>query len=394
MKPVASGLKVAFYNILVLALLMEGVGFAASVTGWRGVNHYTTYYLALINRFRAEPLLRRGQWYTEFEDWGTWHRPNAVTRDVSTCFSAIYRANAYGARDDDRPQQSGVGRTVVLGDSFIEGWGVQAAERLTNQLETKLERPMLNFGAAYHVGPLQYEILYQQLASEFDHDQVIVALLPANDFTDNDPRYWRQERQRAFQSRYRPYYGEDGARRYKVDKPKDSHPIEGSEIAAQSLDQFLYNNTWSYSLLRRLGALQRRDHDITRAYSGYVDPEPRQIRPVLASLQRIQTLARANGATVTLVLIPAVDDFMRQESGEALTIQPVFRRFAAQQGLPLIDLIEEMPKVDPDYRRYYHRCDRHWSAYGNQVAAAAIAKVLATGATAELHTAKEVMKPE
>ncbi|MEO0410019.1 MAG: hypothetical protein AAF289_21965, partial [Cyanobacteria bacterium P01_A01_bin.135] len=124
------------------------------------------------------------------------------------------------------------------------------------------------------------------------------------------------------------------------------------------------------------GNLQGGRTDITRTYTGYQDPRGGQIRPVLGSLERIQQMAEAQGATLTLVLIPAIDDFLRQEEGQRLKIQPIFRRFANQQGIQLIDLLEEMPKVDPDYRSYYHTCDRHWSPYGNAVAAEAIAQQL------------------
>ncbi|MGB3616012.1 MAG: hypothetical protein WBA10_19630 [Elainellaceae cyanobacterium] len=379
MKAIASWLKVGFYNVVVLLVLLEVASFAASVTGFRGLNHYTSYYLAIVNRFRAEPLVRRGQWYTEFEDWGTWHRENAVTRHSSTCFSATYRSNDYGARDRDRPLQSDDDRIVFLGDSFIEGWGVNAEDRLTDQLEGQLATPVLNFGAAFHTGPLQYDIHYRQIASEFSHNQVIVGLLPANDFTDNDARYWRQERSGEFQTRYRPYYDKTGdpySALYLVPKPDGVRQMQSNEVEDLTVDGFLYNNTWSYYVFKRLGKLQG-DRAIAREYSGYDDAERRQIRPVLSSLEQIQQQAEAQGATLTLVLIPAIDDFARQTPGELLTIQPIFRRFAKQRGIRLIDLLEEMPKVEPDYRSYYHACDRHWSPYGNQVAAEAIAKRLA-----------------
>ena len=105
-------------------------------------SHYTPDYLA------PEQSLRPREWLTEREPWGTWHRPNTATVHITGCFMAHYRSNSYGARDRERSRERSGPRYVVLGDSFVEGWGVEEDQRLTNILERRTGREFLNFGAS------------------------------------------------------------------------------------------------------------------------------------------------------------------------------------------------------------------------------------------------------
>ena len=61
------------------------------------------------------------------------------------CFKATYSTNSVGARDVERSPAAARPRAVVLGDSFLEGWGLPAAERLSNLLEESTGVEHLNF---------------------------------------------------------------------------------------------------------------------------------------------------------------------------------------------------------------------------------------------------------
>ncbi|MGP8282104.1 MAG: hypothetical protein ACLQT6_05265 [Desulfomonilaceae bacterium] len=68
--------------------------------------------------------------------FGTWHKPDSTFFQRKWCLSAEYNFNSYGARDRERTQESPVPRAVMLGDSFVEGYGVNADNRLSNLIET------------------------------------------------------------------------------------------------------------------------------------------------------------------------------------------------------------------------------------------------------------------
>src|ERR1700692_3345283 len=96
-------------------------------------------------------------------------------------------------------------RTVVLGDSMMEGLGLADQDRLTNILEKGTGREYLNFGTSGDFGPLQYALLYKTLAAKFDHDTVVVGVLPDNDFHDMSLEWGKVHHA----DRYRPYYADD-----------------------------------------------------------------------------------------------------------------------------------------------------------------------------------------
>ena len=119
--------------------------------------------------------------------FGVWHDPNSSFKHVSPDYNLTYHANSLGMRDKERALKShGKKRVVVLGDSFIEGWGVASEDRLSDRLERMTRLEHLNFGTSGSFGPTQYLMLYTHLAKSFEHDALIIAILPDNDFLDDD----------------------------------------------------------------------------------------------------------------------------------------------------------------------------------------------------------------
>src|ERR1700722_815130 len=287
-------------------------------------------------------------WLTEREAWGAWHAPNRDDRQQSRCFSVSLDSNSYGARDRERAVDGDPHRTVVLGDSFAEGWGVEADQRLSDLLEARYHREFLNFGVENDVGPLQYQILYERLASKFSHDRVLILFLPDNDFTDNDADYWRRFRS-DFHERYRPYYqasDPDGGYRafYPVPPPPDGfadwHSVPPAGWTAWATG-WPRRNLWSLAMYRYLGLQLYR----MGTYSGYLDYSADQLKAVLSSFAKIKELAGDRRGTIGG--IPRQKDFAR--GGAART------------------------------ERYYLPCDGHWSDVGNRVAADALAAALRLG---------------
>jgi SGNH hydrolase-like domain, acetyltransferase AlgX len=312
-------------------------------------------------------------WYTERDPWGAWHVPNAVSRQESRCFSVALRANSHGARDRDRVVDGSANRTVVLGDSFAEGWGVEAEQRLSNLLEARQGREFLNFGVANDAGPLQYQIIYQQLAAKFAHDRVLIMFLPDNDFTDNDAAYWRDTRPDYYE-RYRPYYQpvDGGGYRpfYPVARPPEGYdngltvPKDGLRAQAAS---WARRNIWSLAMYRFLKRLTYH----VGAYSGYVGFSPEELQAVLWSFGKIKDLA--GDRSVTILVIPRPTDFARvDETGDHRLIDAL-DSFGRSRGIAVIDLMRWMPQVESRIERYYLPCDGHWSAEGNRIAADALA---------------------
>ena len=304
---------------------------------------------------------------TEREPWGAWRVPNAEMRQTSRCFSVALRANGFGMRDRDRRMAGDPHRTVVLGDSFAEGWGIPEEQRLSNLLEARLGREFLNFGIENDVGPLQYQLIYEQLAARFTHDRVLILFLPDNDFTDNDAGYWRRFRLDFFR-RHRPYYEATDDGGYRPFYPAAAAPQGWFADGLEALRR----NSWLLATLRylRLRFLSRPPN-----YSGYVDFTDDELRAVLWTFRRIK--AAAGDRQVTVVVIPRPNDFRRVRDGGGNRLGPALARFGRDNGIRIVDLLPLMPTFEPHTELYFLPCDGHWSALGNRVAAEALLSAMA-----------------
>ena len=140
-------------------------------------------------------------WQDINADFGVWHPSNAHYRHQKSCFDLVYSSNAQGMRDREVTTTSPTPRVVVLGDSFVEGWGVDNASRFTDRLSSLTGIEHLNFGVAGDFGSTQAFLLYKTLAAKFDHRAVIFTILPANDFFDDLPSPARLKQG----ARHRPY---------------------------------------------------------------------------------------------------------------------------------------------------------------------------------------------
>jgi len=320
-----------------------------------------------------------GQWLVENMAWGPWHRANATARHEKDCFSVSLRSNAHGARDQSRelaPGPEPVPGVVVLGDSFTEGFGVEAEERFTDRLEGKLGIPMMNFGVSLDFGPLQQEILYDRLAANFPHDQVLIMFLPDNDLTDNDAEFWLAHRPDHYSRRYRPYYrlvpGGGYAAFYPVVPDGDGAAVIRTQVDDENttamfggLDQltaWFNRHLWTYRAAGHVAAVLRGDFSVSR----YRDVSRTQLDPVLWSFKRIKE--RAGGRDVVVVVIPRLNDFLLGKPGEESPLIAALTDFGRRNGIRVIDLMPAMRTAEPQLANLFLTCDGHWSARGHEVA--------------------------
>ncbi|HEV2185906.1 MAG TPA: hypothetical protein VGR70_01785 [Stellaceae bacterium] len=352
--------------LLVVALVIASAEFACflwedlvSRSGWRP--HYAQGSVDMT-----------APWLTEDQPWGAWHHPNVISHQQKACFSVSLRSNSFGARDRERDLDGSPHRTIVLGDSFVEGLGVEAAERVSDLLELRLKREFLNFGAQYDFGPLQYQIIYDRLASRFSHDQVLILFLPDNDFTDNDLEWWRRYRL-DFNRRYRPYYqavGDGYAPYYPVPNPKDAAAHAAPPGLLATIGDTIIENSWIVAAYRDASF----SHSRPAHYSGYFDFTDAQLKAVLWSFVQIKKLAGERN--VTIAIIPRRSDFARVAAEGNNRLGDIMKRFGAENGIDIVDLLPLMPAIEPDTEKLFLPCDGHWSALGNRVAADVLEKAL------------------
>ena len=105
------------------------------------------------------------KWRTENSEWGAWHKQNYADSHKAGCINVTYESNEVGARDSSfLSLRNDHRKYLLLGDSFAEGYGVNRQDSAEYLLESALGVEVLNFGSGASLGPVQYEIIFNQLA--------------------------------------------------------------------------------------------------------------------------------------------------------------------------------------------------------------------------------------
>jgi hypothetical protein len=295
--------------------------------------------------------------------FGVWHAPGSSFRHVTREFSCHYQANAWGMRDRERDKAARSDpRVVVLGDSFIEGWGVATPDRMSDRLESATGREYLNFGTSGSFGPTQYLMLYSRFARQFEPSALIIALLPDNDFLDDDPAYVRT----LHASRVRPFF--TGAKPdYTLTLQRPPPPAAAARWLEQCLLHFTYTgNAWKYYKK----VIRHRQVTTTAAYAGYFDFTQAQwdrLEHVLGEFRKA-----APGLPTLVLTIPCDTDFRRVDAAGPAPLPGKLRAACAALGLQYLDLMPALRAAEGGWERCYYKADRHWNALGNAVAAEAV----------------------
>ena len=332
-------------------------------------------FLARLNFFPVElptyslQMVQSRFWSDRNPSFGVWHPPMDEYRHRKSCFDVVYQSNSYGARDVARSIKSTRVRGVLLGDSFVEGFGIANEKRMSNLLEDKLQMDVLNFGTSGHFGMTQSSLLYEHLAKKFDHDLVLISILPDNDFLDDDPEYAKEH----FQNRFRPYYlGEYP--NYTLEYFGKEHfddRVKNEVSAKRILREFSHTYHFINFLQNRLKQkFLSRDASKAQTYSGYFDFTPRQFDRLQFSLEKI--LQEAKGKEVLIFTIPRYRDFLRFETGVVPPVVEQLQFFAEQHQVEYKDLSACMVAKNYPVEDFFLTCDAHWNELGNQLAAACI----------------------
>jgi lysophospholipase L1-like esterase len=310
-------------------------------------------------------------WQDINADFGVWHPANARYRHHKSCFDLTYTSNAHGMRDRDVELASSASRVVVLGDSFVEGWGVADEHRFTERLAALTGVAHLNFGVSGDFGSTQAYLLYKTLASRFDHRAVILAILPQNDFRDDMPLPQRLRRG----ARYRPYLignYPDYALRY----PAGGRPTDRqwSWQVKNVLREFWLTfraADHAVGLGQQAIAFWHKSKMFDPLHSFYFDYAPEQLDRLRYAIERIKAIA--GDRAMLIVTIPHDMDYRRAAvAGGTPPLTRALADLARTLGIAYADLLERSNAEERE--QYFLSCDPHWSEAGHRLAAEVIAE--------------------
>ncbi|GAA4403620.1 hypothetical protein GCM10023187_19890 [Nibrella viscosa] len=359
--------KIAIINIVVCYVLIE-------VTSWAVIQ--TGYIPARKPSFTPTQYDRT--WIPPFADinpeWGVWHLPSVRTHYQNTCFRINYVTNSYGARDRERTKTGDTNRIVVLGDSFMEGFGVEEADRFSTLLEKKTGAECLNFATSGGFGPTQYYLVYKHLAKQFAHNRLIVGVLPANDFVDDKVAFGDAHYRPFWNGTYPKYelaYSLPDVNQSDFTPDKQKQTIE---TTSYKLYEFLKAYTYWFNIVnyyRQRGG--EPTSDLMPSY--FYDYSAEELNKLKYSLKQIRE--EAGDKEVLVLLIPIKSDFIRfgQEKRPTSRLYNELSSFCREQQVQLLDLLAATDKQE-DVSDLFISCDGHWSEYGNAYYASLLTRYL------------------
>ena len=308
--------------------------------------------------------------------WGTWHYKEVYT-ERKQCFESVYQINSYGARDKERVEAGDTNRIIFLGDSFIEGYGLNSGERLTDQLEKNTGREMLNFACGYFT-PTQEYLVYKNLAVKFTHNTVVIGLLPFNDLMEDDTSFHENDRF----THYKPFFVESGngfRLLYREDSlSKSTFNKEGyaamQNSNRQRVNRFLKEFSFWYNIYQYIKNNRPVKTETAKPYSGYYDytePQLKKLKFILSALKQA-----ANDKRVVVITIPVYNDFLRYRTGNSKSIAKELDAYCIGNKMEYVDLLPALSDRVKDPADLYFTCDGHWNEQANIMAAEIILPLL------------------
>ena len=326
------------------------------------ISHIPKIYL-------SNKIVPNNEWWTEEKKWGAWHKINSSTLQKRSCFDVKYSSNEVGARDSSFKSNSD-NDIILLGDSFAEGYGVNYEDTSQKHIENFNNTNVLNFGVSQNFGPVQYWLIYDELAKHFKKSSVIIYFLPDNDFGENDPSNWKGSK------RYRPYYKKVGNNNYDIFIP--NHSVKNYSSFTKKIKKIFKDYLWSSNIFINLNykykLYRANQKKLDSDFSAYFDTPLEQQKAAIFFLDKIIDSSSAN---VILVSIPRPQDFNKLSSGSDLNKIYWNKYFSNKDKLnnnfKFLDLIKYPPENINDI---YLKCDGHWSPKGNFWAAEIISNHL------------------
>lgn len=339
-----------------------------------------------------KPQVSRQPSLWRFDDRLGWHHvPGASGWMRRPEFEVEMRINADGQRDREYPldRPSGGWRLLVFGDSFVEGWGVQAEDMVSSRLEARLQSEApdtpveaINFGVAGY-GTDQELLLFEQSGRRYRPDQVLLFFY-ANDLINN-----ASDKGIGSERGYKPYFRVDPRGRLRLlgVPVKRSRFWDGSSAWPweHRLDKYLKERLHVYAAIRKAlsGAgvpegSRQRFYEVL--YGVEDDPAAERYWRLTGQILRAfrESASRA-GAELILVYAPAIvqveEENWRMKRdlfgliGEFDLDKPNRRlaAAAARDGIPLLDLSPAFRKHTGPRRLYYE--ESHWTPEGHALAA-------------------------
>lgn len=307
-------------------------------------------------------------------------RPYSTGRMKSKEYNVLYKINSIGFRDDE-PHQGGI---IILGDSFMEGYGVERGSVLADKLRS-YGFTVNNFGTKSYSPLLEY-LLLKQKGLELQPDTILLFF----DLSDpaNDEYYYRRA---VFDSQGKPTA---------IFPRQAVLPLINNKFG-EWLD--LHSGLYAYYIHFALKYFPASDADV--GYAGIAkgmdplftgrDSIPdsdyyRRWDTSLMMIKEIRSLCIKNNISFGIISYPyghqvSEDAWSEGRKGhgfpKGISSDRPFRfleKWCESEKIPVLSL-DKTFRAYPSPKELYFNFDGHWTAKGHKVAADAVKDWLTTG---------------
>jgi lysophospholipase L1-like esterase len=264
-----------------------------------------------------------------------------------------------GLRDYEMRRPEHTKRVMVLGDSFVFGWGVRDQEVLTAQMESQVQNlEALNLGVAGY-GIDQIYISFQKLGLEFRPDYVFIGIYQED--------FWRATRAFTDAGYAKPYFSVTDSEQLvlhnvPVPEPKQMRVGQFPQVVHRPWVERALWQSALYRVTKKM--LARLGKDI-----GIIDPSLDDewflgraiLHELIAEIHSID-------AEPVILIVPPKEWF---KNTKPTSLQKSLKRFAEREHVPLIDLTPVFAEAasQTELTDYYIKDEWHWTVKGHELVA-------------------------
>ena len=310
--------------------------------------------------------------------WGMWHYPNQTIERKINCLQFSVHTNSYGARDIERIKLADSNRLIFLGDSYIEGWGMNENARLSNLAEVALKKEVMNFSCGW-LTPTQEYLVYKDLAKDFSHNSIVWSILPFNDLDGDDSSYHEADKyvhyQPFFEGTYPNYqllYREDSLSKSTFNRENFAKAPQLS--GKQKFNNFLTEFSCWFNIYRAVKTNNNFSAFSRSGGSGYYTYKQAELNKLFFLIKKMKT--EAAGKNIILLTLPVKDDFAAYQKNKVVPLKNSLDSLCRSEGITYIDMLTELEAKEKDAAKLYFDCDGHWNEYANKLASEILIPVL------------------
>lgn len=299
-------------------------------------------------------------------------RPNCEDEMVMDEKTFAININNIGLRGKDVFPKK-IQRILLVGDSFVFGYGVEDGEKMGNVLEKSLKN--IEIISAGFVGDAGPDTSYIYLLKNFDvlqPDKAIVVLFPYNDLGDMQKTVWEKEGDKiksvSMPEKWVDNEGflrrTDTPARYKIPFLRNSHFFQ---LLADKFVDLSFR--LRHSVATKLGLIEKgnREYELFEKclYQAECQDRWQEVEQKIGFIvENLKKFATEKDIPIYLVIIP-----LKDQVGGSKPNETIFHQKFRKAGFSVMDLSESLyrGRLDDEYLS-----DGHFSVEGNRIAAEAI----------------------